>query len=168
MIAITAAETDRDYGAAEALLGHFAAWDAAQGGAQGLDPALVLSLFHADEHASALKQKFNNMSATLLLAYDDDALLGCLGIAPFDEHRMELHSVYVDPAGRGQGIGRRLLASALTFAEQHRQTAVLVQTTVYMHAALTLYQSTGFRRVSPFRDIPKAVKATERFFIRKF
>ena len=166
MITLAPARHDDDFTAAATLLEAFAAWDAAQGATFGLDPHLVCELFHADEDEDALKRKFDSHGATLLLAWKDGHCLGTLGIDPFDAGRMELHSFYIDPSARGQGIGRRLIETALDFARSREQQAVLVQTTVYMQAALSLYEATGFKPSAPFRHIPDAVIATERFFSR--
>ncbi|OLP53878.1 hypothetical protein BJF92_04660 [Rhizobium rhizosphaerae] len=166
MITIAPAGDPDQFAAAAALLSAFAAWDAAQAAQVGLEPQLVLDLFHADEDQVSLMQKFAAQDAALLLAYQDGDCLGTLGIAPFDTGRMELHSFYIDPAARGQGIGRRLIEAAVDFAVSQGQQTLLVQTTVYMQAALSLYHATGFAPAPPFRQIPDAVTATERFFSR--
>jgi len=57
------------------------------------------------------------------------------------------HSVYVDPAARGQGTGRRLLAALITSAEAAGiwtiQSGIFPENT----ASLALHQAAGFRVV---------------------
>lgn len=54
----------------------------------------------------------------------------------------------VDARQRGQGLGRRLVAEAERFGQQHRFAELRVATQAENPAACRLYESCGFRRVS--------------------
>ncbi|MEA3534908.1 GNAT family N-acetyltransferase [Rhizobium sp. CC-YZS058] len=162
---LSPATTPADFAAAETLLSAFAAWDAAQGAAVGLSPDTVISLFHGDT-AESLARKFGAPDTQLILARQNDRPIGCLGITPFDETRMELHSFYVDPSARGLGVGTALIRAVVDFAAATARPTVLVQTTVYMEGAIRLYEAAGFVPCPPFREIPDIVRKTERFFAR--
>ena len=71
-------------------------------------------------------------------------LVGYAGVArlgrraPFE---YEVHTIGVDPEYQGRGIGRRLLAKLLAFAEQG---AVFLEVRTDNAAAIALYESVGF------------------------
>ncbi|COV17192.1 ribosomal-protein-alanine acetyltransferase rimI [Mycobacterium tuberculosis] len=74
-------------------------------------------------------------------------LVGYAGISrlgrtpPFE---YEVHTIGVDPAYQGRGIGRRLLRELLDFA---RGGVVYLEVRTDNDAALALYRSVGFQRV---------------------
>lgn len=57
----------------------------------------------------------------------------------------------VDPAARGQGIGRRLTEACIEQARRHGHRQLVLHTTAAMQAAWKLYTSMGFTR-SPDLD----------------
>jgi ribosomal-protein-alanine N-acetyltransferase len=57
-----------------------------------------------------------------------------------------LQRIAVDPAEQRQGLGRALVADALTWMRRHRVETALVNTAADNLAATTLYESFGFRR----------------------
>lgn len=57
-----------------------------------------------------------------------------------------LQRIAVDPAEQRQGLGRALVADALTWMRRHRVGTALVNTAADNLAATTLYESFGFRR----------------------
>ncbi len=77
----------------------------------------------------------------------DDKLVGYAGIArlgrirPFED---EIHTIGVDPAHQGRGIGRQLLAGLLEFA---RGGTIFLEVRTDNAAAIALYESEGFTRV---------------------
>lgn len=80
-----------------------------------------------------------------------DKMVGYAGIArlgrraPFE---YEVHTIGVDPAYQGQGIGRRLLAELLAFADSGRRGGVVfLEVRTDNEAAIALYESTGFVNV---------------------
>lgn len=98
--------------------------------------------------------------AFLLLAEDDGVPLGCGGLrtlAPTAEGvRMEVKHLYVVPAARGRGLGRRLLEALEAAARDSAAATLVLDTNRSLTAAGTLYRSAGFRPVPPFNDNPNA------------
>lgn len=70
-----------------------------------------------------------------------------LWIDPDDRGRCELRKMYLEPGLRGLGMGRRLLAAALDHAGRAGCRVVELETNRAMKAAISLYESHGFRRV---------------------
>lgn len=76
-----------------------------------------------------------------------DALVGYAGISRLGRtppYEYEVHTIGVDPAYQGQGIGRRLLDELLNFADGG---AVYLEVRTDNEAAIALYQSVGFERI---------------------
>ncbi len=87
-------------------------------------------------------------------------LVGYAGISrlgrtpPFE---YEVHTIGVDPAYQGRGIGRRLLRELLDFA---RGGVVYLEVRTDNDAALALYRSVGFQRVACAGDITGSAAPT--------
>ncbi|HEY0374133.1 MAG TPA: GNAT family N-acetyltransferase [Amnibacterium sp.] len=96
----------------------------------------------------------------LLLEDDDGTPLACGGlrtIAPTGEGvRMEVKHLYVVPAARGRGHGRRLLDALESRARQAGARTLVLDTNRSLEAAGGLYRSAGFAPVEPFNDNPNA------------
>jgi ribosomal-protein-alanine acetyltransferase len=76
-----------------------------------------------------------------------DKLVGYAGIARLGllpPYEYEIHTIGVDPAFQGQGIGRRLLDALLDFADR---AAVFLEVRTDNAAAIALYRSAGFVQV---------------------
>ncbi|HEV7624639.1 MAG TPA: GNAT family N-acetyltransferase [Amnibacterium sp.] len=96
----------------------------------------------------------------LLLEEDDGTPLGCGGLRTLpptsDGGRMEVKHLYVVPAARGRGLGRRLLAALETAARDAGARTLVLDTNRSLEAAGGLYRSAGFLPVPPFNDNPNA------------
>lgn len=77
----------------------------------------------------------------------DDKLVGYAGIARLGRLRpyeYEIHTIGVDPAHQGRGIGRELLARLLAFA---RDGDIFLEVRTDNGPAIALYESEGFTKV---------------------
>lgn len=96
----------------------------------------------------------------LLLEEDDGTPIGCGGlrtIAPTpDGVRMEVKHLYLAPAARGRGLGRRLLEALEAAARKAGAATLVLDTNRSLEAAGGLYRSAGFVPVPPFNDNPNA------------
>jgi ribosomal protein S18 acetylase RimI-like enzyme len=89
----------------------------------------------------------------------DGRPLACGGVRelpPADGRRMEVKHLYVSPAARGAGIGRRLLARLEAHAREQGADWLVLDTNRSLLAAGGLYRSAGFESVPPFNDNPNA------------
>lgn len=92
---------------------------------------------------SELAAKHNHYEAARI----DDKLVGYAGIARLGRTRpyeYEIHTIGVDPAHQGQGIGRQLLARLCEFAGRG---PIFLEVRTDNVAAIALYESAGFTRV---------------------
>ncbi len=83
-----------------------------------------------------------------VLEADDGRIVGSVGLYPIDATTCELRKMYLRPAERGRGLGKRLLEYALATARRLGYGRVTLETASVLTEAVSLYQSYGFR---PYR-----------------
>jgi len=90
----------------------------------------------------------------LLVAWDADVATGCVALRPHDGSDVEMKRLFVRPAYRGLGIGRRLTEAILTEAQALGARRVLLDTLPTMTTAIELYRRLGFVEIPPYRPNP--------------
>jgi putative acetyltransferase len=84
-----------------------------------------------------------------VLEGEDGSIIGSYGLYPLQPGICELRKMYLHRDHRGQGLGRQMLAHALTRARQLGFTQVTLETAAVLKEAIRLYQSHGFRPYRP-------------------
>ena len=85
------------------------------------------------------------------------ASAGCIALRPLaalGPGVCELKRMYVRPAFRGTGLGRALGERVIAFARAAGYTAMKLDTSTSMHAAIRLYTSLGFVPCERYNDDP--------------
>ena len=103
-----------------------------------------------DQELADLPAPYTPPRAALLLARG----VGCVGLRPFDATTCELKRLYVRPAARGAGLGRRLVEAIVTEARRLGYAHMRLDTVPGMDAAQSLYEQVGFRETAPYRPNP--------------
>ncbi|OBK29963.1 ribosomal-protein-alanine N-acetyltransferase [Mycobacterium asiaticum] len=106
-------------------------------------------LFDGDDPwpAVAFRRELDSKTNHYVGARCDGTLVGYAGIsrlgrvAPFE---YEVHTIGVDPAYQGRGIGRRMLDELLDFADGG---VVFLEVRTDNEAAIGLYRSVGFEQI---------------------
>jgi GNAT superfamily N-acetyltransferase len=83
----------------------------------------------------------------LWIAEAKDQFAGSVAILSGSSDAAQLRWFLVHPAMRGQGLGRRLLNTAVAFAGAQGCHSIFLWTVSQLTTAARLYQSAGFRRV---------------------
>jgi GNAT superfamily N-acetyltransferase len=143
MLSVSIAKSPQDFEAASALCNELAEWDMAMVQAYGVDPDIVMDLYHG-ETATSLAGRYLGDGAGLFLATWAGSPAGCLAFSAFDEVSDELHKFFVAPAFRRKGIGRALMQSVMADVALRRRHRLLAHTTIYMTDAVALYRAFVF------------------------
>lgn len=87
-----------------------------------------------------------------VVAHDAGAVAGCAGLRFVDAGLGEVTRVYVAPAGRRQGLGRRLMAEVERHAREHGIRRLRLDTRGDLVEARGLYERIGYREIPRFND----------------
>jgi putative acetyltransferase len=102
----------------------------------------------ADIGPTRVADMFEPPDGAFLVVRDDDGhAVGCGGVCRFDETRAELKRMYVVPAARGQGLGRRLLVELEEHARSFGYEAIVLETGDRQPESFGLYMSAGYERI---------------------
>jgi len=81
------------------------------------------------------------------VAVHAERIVGSVALRRLGPVEVELKRMYLRRELRGQGLGRRLLETALSWSREHGIRAIRLDTTERMEAARHLYEAYGFVRV---------------------
>jgi ribosomal protein S18 acetylase RimI-like enzyme len=103
---------------------------------------------------AGLPGAYDTPAGRLLLAWGAGGPAGCVALRPRDAGDVEMKRLFVRPAARGRGVGRRLAETILVEARAMNARRVLLDTLPTMTAAIELYRRLGFVEIPPYRPNP--------------
>ena len=95
-----------------------------------------------------------------VLVRSDGDVVGCGGVRPLDDGVGEVKRMWVSPAVRGTGMGRRLLDHLEEWVRRLGNDVVRLDTNSALNQAIAMYESAGYTAIERYNDNPHA----ERFF----
>ena len=106
------------------------------------------------EELAGLPGDYAPPAGRLLLASDDDELVGCVALHPYGPGECEMKRLYVRAAHRGKHIGRLLAQRLIEEARVIGYKSMKLDTLRSLTQACALYQSLGFIETPPYRFNP--------------
>jgi DNA-binding MarR family transcriptional regulator/GNAT superfamily N-acetyltransferase len=104
----------------------------------------------------AADQEMIPPAGVFLVATLHSESVGCGGLKFHDGAPAEVKRMWVAPAARGLGLGRRLLSELESHAAAYGVTVLRLETNGTLAEAISLYRSSGYREVAAFSDEPYA------------
>jgi putative acetyltransferase len=107
-----------------------------------------------DEELLRFETEYGPPSGTFLLARHNGEFVACGAFRRFSDSDCEMKRLYMRPAGRNLGIGRRLAQALIAEAKSLGYRRMLLDTLPTMQSAQALYKSLGFVATEPYRFNP--------------
>lgn len=101
---------------------------------------------------AALPVPYVPPNGMLLIAHAGADVTGCVGLRPLDGCTGEMKRLYVRPAYRSWGLGKRLVEAVVHAARQAGYRELRLDTLPSMASAQALYHRLGFVEVPPYSD----------------
>src|SRR5688500_3323765 len=101
---------------------------------------------------AALPGPYAPPGGALLIALAGEEVAGCVALRPLDGSTGEMKRLYVRPAYRSWGLGKRLVESVVLAAREAGYRRLCLDTLPGMAAAQALYHRLGFIEIPPYND----------------
>lgn len=123
-------------------------------------------LYQPDENHLLDPEQLKASDIRFLLARQDGHAVGCGALRIDPAGYGEVKRMYVDPARRGQGVAKQVMAALEQVARAERIGLLKLETGALQPEALALYRRLGFTPCGSFGDYPCAGGAS--LFMEKY
>jgi len=164
MIHIRKAETQSELNDVRALMREFVQWHRDR---HVDDYDLIKQYFDPDDFDRELDNlpgKYGPPKGSLVIAYDDDAPVGCVAMRELGDGACEMKRMYVPERARGRGVGQRLADRIIADARAAGYRHMRLDTSKRQSEAMRLYERSGFVRIPAYYPLEDAIKDWLVFF----
>jgi putative acetyltransferase len=103
-----------------------------------------------EEELQTLHEVYSPPKGCIILANDNEQIIGCVALKPIEESVCEMKRLYVRPIGRGKRLGRLLVEELIGFAKKSGYKTMKLDTLTTLTEAVELYRSMGFVETKPY------------------
>ena len=107
-----------------------------------------------EEELRTLPGKYSAPAGRLFLVVENGAAVACGALRPFQPEIAEMKRLYVCPAFRAHGYGRKLAERLVSEARAIGYRSIYLDTHSSMLAARSLYASLGFGKIDAYNQNP--------------
>ena len=101
---------------------------------------------------AALPEPYVPPAGALLIAHAGADIAGCVALRPLDARTGEMKRLYVRPAYRSLGLGKRLVEAVIHAAHEAGYSELRLDTLTSMASAQRLYRQLGFVEIPPYNE----------------
>ncbi|WP_210330754.1 GNAT family N-acetyltransferase [Aliikangiella sp. G2MR2-5] len=107
-----------------------------------------------EQELATLPGKYAAPDGAIYLAYYQGKAVGCVAVRPIKDDICEMKRLYVKPEVQGLAIGRKLATLVIEKAKRIGYKRMQLDTLERLQAALSLYESLGFKRIDSYYENP--------------
>ena len=112
--------------------------------------AVYVEMYGSPDEAAVVDDEFVPPAGLLLVGVLDGVAVAMGGWRVLPDGSAEIKRMYVSPAVQRRGLGRVMLREVERTAAAAGVTTLVLNTGPHQHAAIALYEQTGYRPVPPF------------------
>mgnify|MGYP004506424493 CR=1 FL=1 len=117
-----------------------------------------LSFQNIDDELAHPEHKYSAPEGELLVAIDNDRVLGMVAYHRHSDVRCEMKRLYVRPEARGLHLGNALVTAIISHAKNAGYQEMVLDTITPLKAAISLYKKHGFEEceayyLNPMKDV---------------
>jgi ribosomal protein S18 acetylase RimI-like enzyme len=106
-----------------------------------------------EEYVHSKYEEFTTISSNdgvLFILEYDDMVIGMGALHRYDSESGEIKRMYIKPAYRGRGFGKKLLKNLVEVGKESGYTALRLDTGGFMDTAQHVYTSVGFKKIPEY------------------
>lgn len=113
-----------------------------------------LSFQNIEEELNDPSKKYTAPQGEIVVAIEEDAVLGMVAYHRHSDIRCEMKRLYVKPDARGTHLGDVLVKEIIERAKRSGYQEMVLDTLIPMKAAIHLYKKYGFDECAPYYNNP--------------
>ena len=114
--------------------------------------AYLIPMYPPESHHGYAVEKLIREGVAFFVARLGGLPLACGGVQLFGTEYGEVKRTYVRPEHRRLGLGKRMLSHIADYTREQGVPLLRLETGIYQHEAIGLYDRFGFAPIPPFGD----------------